>query len=336
MNVINQTIQPRFVLYHADTVEVARGMPDKSIDFSVFSPPFASLYTYSNSPRDMGNVSGHEEFFEHYAFLIAETMRVMKPGRLVAIHCMQMQTLKGRDGHIGVYDFRGDIIRAYQAKGFIYHSEVCIWKDPVVAMQRTHALGLLHATIKKDSSMSRQGLADYLVIMRTPGDNEVPIGHTGESFPVLRWQRYASPVWAYLSNDPCKDPLTLRDGLEDVERPNPHYEADEFLVCSAEETSDESSGINPGNTLQHRSAREHDDERHICPLQLSVIRRAVRLWSNPDDVVWSPFAGIGSEGYVALQEGRRFIGAELKKSYYEQASRNLLEAQNTNQGKLFG
>lgn len=313
MNVLHQTVTDRFALYHADTVDVARGLPDKSVDFSVFSPPFASLYTYSNSPRDMGNVKDDDEFFAHYDFLIEQTARVMKPGRLVAIHCMLMPTSKVRDGHIGLRDFRGDIIRAYEKRGFIFHSEVCIWKDPVTAMQRTKALGLLHKTIRKDSAMSRQGIADYLVVMRTPGDNIEPIAHTHESFPVMMWQRYASPVW-------------VTTGSADD---------DGFLMCSATETADESSGINPSNTLQYRSAREHDDERHICPLQLGVIRRSIRLWSNPGEVVWSPFTGIGSEGYVALQEGRRFIGAELKKSYYEQAARNLKEAQTTKQGGLF-
>ncbi len=313
MDVMHETVTDRFAIYHADTVDVARGLPDRSVDFSVFSPPFASLYTYSNSPRDMGNVADDAEFFAHYAYLIKETARVMKPGRLVAIHCMLMPTSKTRDGHIGLRDFRGDIIRAYQAEGFIYHSEVCIWKDPVTAMQRTKALGLLHKTIRKDSAMSRQGIADYLVVMRTPGDNIEPIAHTHETFPVMMWQRYASPVWATMGS----------------------ADDDGFLMCSAEETGDESSGINPSNTLQYRSAREHDDERHICPLQLGVIRRSIRLWSNPNDVVWSPFAGIGSEGYVALQEGRRFVGAELKASYYQQAVRNLHEAQTVKQHDLF-
>ncbi len=316
MDVMHETVTDRFAIYHADTVDVARGLPDRSVDFSVFSPPFASLYTYSNSPRDMGNVLDDAEFFAHYDFLIEQTLRVMKPGRLVAIHCMLMPTSKTRDGHIGLRDFRGDIIRAYEKRGFIFHSEVCIWKDPVTAMQRTKALGLLHKTIRKDSSMSRQGIADYLVVMRTPGDNIEPIAHvegTATEFPVMRWQRYASPVWATF-------------GAPDDEG---------FAMCSAEETSDESSGINPSNTLQYRSAREHNDERHICPLQLGVIRRAIRLWSNPDEVVWDPFSGIGSTGVVALEEGRRYVGAELKESYYRQSVLNLHQAQRVRQFGLF-
>lgn len=315
MNVLHQTVTDRFSLFHGDTVDVARGLPDKSVDFSVYSPPFASLYTYSNSPRDMGNVRTKEQFFEHYDFLVKEQARVMRSGRIVAIHCMTMPTMKSREGFIGLYDFRGDLIRAHERRGFIFHSEVCIWKHPVTQMQRTHALGLLHKTIREDSSMSRMALADYLVMMRAPGDNETPISHTHEEFPVERWQRYASPVW-------------VTTGAADDEG---------FLSCSDRETADESSGIDPSKTLQgYRDAREHEDERHICPLQLGVIRRAIHLWSNKNDVVWSPFTGIGSEGYVALQEGRRFVGAELKESYYRQAAKNLQEAQTVKQSTLFG
>lgn len=292
-NVLAQEVTEKFALYHGDCVDVMRGMPDSSVHYSVFSPPFASLYTYSNSPRDMGNVRSESEFFAHFKFAIAELFRILKPGRLVSFHCMLMPTSKTRHGFIGLSDFRGDLIRAFQDGGFIHHSEVVIWKDPVTAMQRTKALGLLHKQIKKDSCMSRQGIPDYLVTMRKPGVNDEPVSHTAEEFPVTLWQRYASPVWM---------------------------------------------DIDPSDTLQYRSAREHDDERHICPLQLEVIRRALKLWSNPGDVVFSPFAGIGSELYVALEEGRRAVGAELKASYYEQARRNLLTVE-TGKGRtldMFG
>lgn len=281
MPVIAQEITPDFAAYHADTVELSRDLPSESVDFSVFSPPFASLYTYSASERDLGNCRDMADFFEHYSYLIKEQRRVMRPGRNVAIHCMLMPTSKERHGFIGLHDFRGDIIRAYQKEGFIFHSEVVIWKDPVTAMQRTKALGLLWKTIKKDSTMSRQGIPDYVVVMRAPGENQTPVAHTAEEFPVDQWQKWASPIW---------------------------------------------TDIDAGDTLQYQSAREHDDERHICPLQLGVIRRCLGLWSNPGDLVWSPFMGIGSEGYVALQMGRRFVGAELKESYYQQAIRNLKSA----------
>jgi DNA modification methylase len=282
MNVIDQTIGENFALYRGDCVELLRGMPDESIHFSVFSPPFASLYTYSGSPRDMGNCADDAEFFAHFAYLVKELYRVLLPGRLVSFHCMDIPTSKARDGFIGIRDFGGDLIRAFQAEGFVYHSQVVVWKDPVTAMQRTKALGLLWKQIKKDSSRSRQGIPDRVITMRKPGENPEPISHTPEEFPVELWQRYASPVWM---------------------------------------------DINPSDTLQYRSAREEEDERHICPLQLPVIRRCLKLWSNPGDVVLSPYAGIGSEGVVSLQEGRRFVGCELKSSYYEQAARNLTEAE---------
>jgi DNA modification methylase len=277
MNVKNQYVDDRMALYHGDSCEVLTGIPDNSVHFEIYSPPFASLYTYSNSERDLGNCKNHSEFFEQFQFIVKELYRVLMPGRLMSVHCMNLPTSKERDGFIGIDDFRGDLIRLFQENGFIYHSEVCIWKDPVTAMQRTKALGLLHKQIKKDSSMSRQGIPDYLVTMRKPGANPEPITHTNESFPVDVWQRYASPVWM---------------------------------------------DINPSDTLQRESAREENDERHICPLQLSVIRRAVNLWTNPGDIVLSPFGGIGSEPYVALESGRRAVAIELKDSYYNQMVRN--------------
>lgn len=277
MNCIDQTVTDQWTLFNGDCVEVLEGLPAASIDYSIFSPPFASLYTYSNSPRDMGNVRNDAEFFEHFSFLIQQLRRVMKPGRNVSFHCMLLPTSKERDGYIGLKDFRGDLIRAFQAGGFIYASEVCIWKDPVTAMQRTKALGLLHKTVRENASMSRQGIPDYLVTMRAPGDIIDRVKH-GEDYPVSKWQKIASPIW---------------------------------------------TDIDPGDTLQYMSAREHDDERHICPLQLEVIRRGIDLWTNPNDVVLSPFAGIGSELYVAVEMGRRAVGVELKASYYQQAVRNL-------------
>lgn len=287
--VLDQDVRDRYAIYHGDCVDVVRSLPDRSVHYSIFSPPFSSLYTYSNSPRDMGNTRGDAEFFDHLGFLIPELLRVTQPGRLVSFHCMLLPTGKARDGYIGLRDFRGDLIRAFQAHGWIFHSEVVIWKDPVTSMQRTKALGLLHKTIRTNASMSRQGIPDYLVTLRRPGKVQERVTH-GEEYPVALWQRMASPVWM---------------------------------------------DINPSDTLQHRSAREHDDEKHICPLQLEVIRRAIRLWTNPGDVVLSPFAGIGSEGYVALEEGRKFVGAELKDSYYRQACLNLERAASDGQGTLF-
>lgn len=290
MKALDQVNGAAYTAFHGDCVEVLAGIPDRSIDYSIFSPPFASLYTYSNSPRDMGNCRDDAEFFGNFSFLVRELRRVMKPGRNVSFHCMLMPTSKERDGYIGLKDFRGDLIRAFQSEGFIYASEVCIWKDPVTAMQRTKALGLLHKTVRTNAAMSRQGIPDYLVTMRAPGEGDPAdrVKH-GEDYPVSKWQQVASPVW---------------------------------------------TDIDPSDTLQFRSAREHDDERHICPLQLEVIRRGIELWTNHGDVVLSPFMGIGNEGYVALEMGRRFIGVELKESYYRQAASNLSMA--TSQSSLFG
>lgn len=276
---VNQKTGKNWALYNGDCVDVIKGIPDHSIGYSIFSPPFSSLYTYSNSPRDMGNCQNDEQFFEHFGYLVDELLRVMQPGRDVSFHCMLLPTSKAMDGVIGLRDFRGDLIRCFEDHGFIFHSEVVIWKDPVTAMQRTKALGLLHKTVRNNSSMARQGIPDYLVTMRAPGDPVERVKH--DDYPVEKWQRIASPVWM---------------------------------------------DINQSDTLQFRSAREHDDERHICPLQLEVIRRGIELWTNPGDTVLSPFAGIGSEGFVAIEQNRKFIGIELKTSYYEQACQNLINA----------
>lgn len=264
-------------------MEVLKGIPDNSIHYSIFSPPFASLYTYSNSDRDMGNSKTDDEFYEHFTFLVKELYRVTMPGRLLSFHCMNLPTSKVRDGVIGIKDFRGLLIRIFTDAGWIYHSEVCIWKNPVTAMQRTKALGLLWKQLKKDSAMSRQGIPDFIVTMRKPGDNPERVTHTDESFPCNVWQKYASPVWM---------------------------------------------DINQSDTLQRKSAREDKDEKHICPLQLEVIKRCIELWSNPNDIVLDPFAGIGSTPYVALRMGRRGLGVELKESYYNQAVKNCNEALN--------
>jgi DNA modification methylase len=280
--VLNQEMGPDWAMYHGDCVHVIGNMPESSIDYTVFSPPFASLYTYSNSDFDMGNVENDEEFSEQFQYLVKELYRVTKPGRLLSFHCMNLPASKVRDGYIGLKDFRGDLIRAFIAEGWIFHSEVCIWKDPVTAMQRTKALGLLHKQIKKDSAMSRQGIPDYLVTMRKPGVNPEPVSHTNESFPVDRWQRYASPVWM---------------------------------------------DINPTRTLQYREGRDPDDERHIAPLQLDVIERAIDLWTNPGDTVLCPFGGIGSEPVSAIKMGRKAVAVELKESYWRLAVKNLRDAE---------
>jgi putative site-specific DNA-methyltransferase (adenine-specific) len=259
-------------------------LPDNSIDFSIFSPPFAELYVYSDDIRDMGNCKDYEEFFVHFQFLVKELARVIKSGRLVAVHCMDLPAMKGKDGYIGLKDFSGMLIQAFEKEGFIYHDRITIWKSPVVEMTRTKSIGLLHKTIKKDSSLSRTGIPDYILVFRNAGDNLEPITHQDKDenkenyLPVNLWQKYAEPVW---------------------------YD------------------INYSDTLQYTSAREEKDEKHICPLQLETIRRCLHLWSNEGDTVLSPFGGIGSEGYESLRLNRNYIGIELKESYYNQMQRNL-------------
>jgi DNA modification methylase len=286
----SKDVSKNYEIYNADCCEVIKRLPDNSLGYSIFSPPFASLYTYSNSDRDMGNCKSHTEFYTHFKFMVDELHKKLMHGRLVSFHCMNLPTSKQNDGFIGIRDFRGELIKIFQDAGFVYHSEVVIWKDPVIAMQRTKALGLLHKQIKKDSCMSRQGIPDYLVTMRKLGDNPKPNKHTGDQFPVSLWQQYASPVWM---------------------------------------------DINPSKTLQYSEARAEDDERHICPLQLQVIERALDLWTAEGDTVFSPFMGIGSEGYVSLQKGRKFIGTELKPSYYAVAKKNLDWIENNQQRDLF-
>ena len=278
------------MLYNGDSCEILAGIPTASIHYSITSIPFASLYTYSNSERDLGNSRNYGEFAEHYQYLGKEWYRVMMPGRLVSIHCMNLPAMKERDGFIGVKDFRGDVIRWMQACGFIFHSEVCIWKNPVVEMQRTKALGLLHKQIRKDSAMSRMGIPDYIVTFRKPGMNPEPLEHTHENYSVDHWQQVASPVWD--------------------EYPAPVW-----------------WDINQSATLQRKSARTEKDEKHICPLQLPVIERCVELWSKEHEIVLDPFDGIGSTGYQAIKMGRHHVGIELKESYFKQAALNLEAAE---------
>lgn len=342
-------------MFRGDCCQLIEGLPDESVGFSVFSPPFASLYAYSDSPHDMGNCLSYRDFFDQFKFLVRGLYRVLMPGRLISVHCMNLPTTKQHHGEIGIQDFRGDLIRAFvddeaadlhaavsrirdrigvataagdferaanlggieaallrelqeheSEKKFIFHSEVCIWKDPVTAMQRTKALGLLHKQVLKDSCMSRQGVPDYVVTFRKPGVNPVPVSgpfdrwvgddsfeNTGNK-SIDIWQRFASPVWM---------------------------------------------DIRPNRTLQYTTARDDDDERHICPLQLDVIERCMELWSQPGDAVLTPFGGIGSEMHVAITTGRKAIGFELKDTYFAKAVENCrLAEQSTKVGqkRLFG
>lgn len=290
MNVIDQYQTDRYAIYNGDTCEVITAIPSNSIGLSVYSPPFSSLYTYSNSDRDLGNSKTDDEFFTHFEFIVKELYRILMPGRIMAVHCMNLPTSKERDGYIGIKDFRGDLIRLFQSVGFIYHSETCIWKNPVTAMQRTKALGLLHKQIKKDACMNRMGIPDYVVFMRKPGENPKRVSNTNESFPVGLWQDYASPIW-----DEYNSPVWW--------------------------------DINQSNTL-NRMFSDEESERHICPLQLDVIERCVKMYSNEGDTVFTPFMGIGSEVFQAVKMGRKGIGIELKREYFLQAKKNMQSLDN--------
>lgn len=276
---LNSKKSENYVAFHGDCVDVLRQIPDNSIGFSVYSPPFGSLFVYSDSVADMGN-STDQEFAEHYAYLVREKFRITQPGRITAVHCSDLPMTKWKDGAVGIKDFSGQIIKIHEDAGWIMHSRRTIWKSPVTEMTRTKHVGLLYKQLQKDSAKSRGGMPDYLITFVKPGDNQNPISHTPDDFPLSQWQEWASPVW-----------MT----------------------------------IDQSNTLNVKMAKDHADERHLCPLQLDVIERAIIMWSNPGDVVLSPFMGIGSEGVVALKTGRKFIGTELKESYFKQACRYLDE-----------
>lgn len=278
----------KYSAYHGDCVHIASQFPDECIDFSVYSPPFSNLFVYSDSVADMGNCADDKEFFEQYAFMVRETFRLTKPVRLSAVHCSDIPLTKWKDGEIAIKDLSGQIVRTHEDAGWFLYSRITIWKDPVVEMTRTKALGLLHKQLLKDSGRSRAGMPDYLLVFRKHGENPAPITHTKEDFPVEQWQKWASPVWM---------------------------------------------DINQTDVLNVTAARSERDEKHLCPLQKGVIDRALIMWSNPGDVVLSPYMGIGSEGVCSLKAERRFIGIELKQEYFAQAVRYLDAADR--QQKLF-
>lgn len=316
VNALNQIVNEDFALYNGDCVEISRSLPDNSIHYSIFSPPFASLYTYSNSDRDMGNCRNDDEFFEHFKFLIKELYRVTMPGRLVSFHCMDIPAMKSRDGYIGIKDFPAQLRQAFEDVGFIFHSRVVIWKDPLIEATRTKALGLMHKQIVKDSAMCRQGLPDYLITMRKPGNNEEPITHPDGLTRFFGLDEPEAPK----KEPELKDSRLHKD--KSLSQDDPVYSHHVWRRYASPVWMD----IRQSFTLQYRSARDDKDEKHICPLQLDVIARGVELWSNPGDIIFSPFAGIGSEGYQAIKMGRRFVGVELKQSYYQLAAKNLESA----------
>lgn len=296
INCLNHDAGKAWTMYHGDCVEVLRQIPDDSIDLLVYSPPFANVYTYSDSSRDMGNVESYAEFIEAYSFLVRELYRVLRPGRMAVVHCKDVVRYKGSHGRAGLADFPGMLIQAHEAGGFQYHAKTTLWRNPVTEMQKTKAHGLLYKQLRTDSTFSRMGLPEYLCMMRKwPKDDEdpnvIPVPHTRDGITLDQWQQWASPVWM---------------------------------------------DVDHTDTLNVVAARDAEDEKHMCPLSLDIIRRAVTMYSNPGEVVLSPFAGVGSEGVGALRLGRRFVGVELKDSYFRRASINLREEENSEQIGLFG
>jgi DNA modification methylase len=308
--VIDTEVTDTWSMMLGDSCERLAELGDDSIDFTIYSPPFASLYVYSPSDRDLGNSASTAEFLEHYRFIINELMRVTKPGRLVAVHCAQIPTQKWRDGAIGLRDFRGDLIAAHTDAGFVFHGEATIDKDPQAQAIRTKSSSLLFISLERDGCAVRPALADYLLLFKVPGDNDVAVKPdcTREE-----WIEWARPIWPVPDDDGTEDAILATAGLQRA-----WY------------------GIRETDTLNTAVAKEAADERHICPLQLPLIERCVRLWSNRGDTVLSPFAGIGSEGVGALRNGRSFVGIELKPSYWKVAVDNLRRAENEkNLGTLF-
>jgi hypothetical protein len=324
---IDQLVTPEFAIYHGDACELIRTINGDSIHFGIHSPPFIGLYKFSSSERDISNSEG-EHFWHHYSYLISELLRITMPGRIHCVHCMQLPRNKTRDGFIGMRDFRGEIVRAYENAGWLFHSEVCIWKDPVIAQQRTKSIRLLHAQIIKDSCISGQGLPDYVLSFRKPGENPEPVGgHFDQYIGALpscnKWEAGNVSSGVDISREAYElhAARTRADGRE----PWPFKKWVSILVWQRY-ASPVWMDIDQTRTLQFRGARDEKDEQHISPLQLDVIERCIDLWSNPLDTVFTPFAGIGSEVFCAVRMGRRGLGFELKPSYYEQMVRNMKTA----------
>lgn len=292
---LNAEHGPNWAAFNGDSCAVLPQLPDETVDFSIYSPPFGDLFTYSESANDLGNCASDAEFFEHYSFIIREKFRLTKPGRLTAVHCSDLPTRKWKDGYSGTKPFSDDIVSAHMADGWQFLRRITIWRDPVVEMTRTKALNLLHKQIIKDSTRSWPGTPDYLLVFRKPGENAIPVGHHKAEFPVSQWQKWASPVWFDINQT---------DVL------NNQASASRWI----------------GDPISLDAARDEADEKHLCPLQLPLIERAAIMWSNPGETVLSPFMGIGSEGVVSLRLRRRFIGIELKPSYWAQAVRALTAA----------
>ena len=318
-----------WAIHNSDCIEGMHAMPENSVDLTIFSPPFGDLFVYSDSERDLGNAGTGQKFINQYRFFAEALTRVMKPGRIACVHCTDLPMRKGRDGAIGLQDFSGDLIKAHTDAGLIYHGRATIWKDPVVEMQRTKALGLLYKQIRKDSAMNRVGMPDYMLFFRKDGDNPDRIEHCApgdikSALPIARrWLDHMrrEGLCAEVPDDDLLAEL-IKHAEFDV------YEWQKLA-------SPVWMNINQGNVLNgYRAAKGQHDERHVCPLQLDTIANCIRLYSKPGDVVMDPFNGIGSTGFQAVKSFRKYIGFELKPEYAAQANRNMKDAE-ASAGDLF-
>lgn len=366
------TKQPEYqgagwAIHNSDCIEGMHAMPESSVDCCIFSPPFGDLFVYSDSERDLGNAGTGQAFINQYKFFCDALTRVMKPGRIVAVHCTDLPMRKGRDGAIGLQDFSGDLIKAHTDAGLIYHGRATIWKDPVVEMQRTKALGLLYKQIRKDSAMNRVGMPDYMLFFRKDGDNPDRIEHCAPKYETTYVQSHyckscetdhdfssnfcpdcGEPMVQQVNTRqaPSADTVALaRKWLQEMHRlglasetptdeqiaallPHAEFDVYEWQKLASPVWMD----IQQGNVLNRMKGQ--NDEKHVCPLQLDVIERCLRLYSKPGDVVMDPFNGIGSTGYQAVKMFRRYIGFELKPEYAKQANKNMQEAE-ASVGDLF-
>lgn len=337
INCLDSVVNDRFAIYNADSCEAMRSIPGDSVHFGIHSPPFSGLYKFSNSDRDISNNGDDESFFNHYGYLISELLRITKPGRIHAVHVMQLPTSKSRDGFVGMRDFRGECVRAFTDRGWLMHSEICIWKDPVIAQQRTKSLRLLHKQVQKDSCMSGQGLADYILVFRKPGDNLEPVDGMFDQWVGADAREGSDGSHDARTSHGIDVSREAYDRhcatMETGQKPWP-YEQWVSVRIWQRYASPVWMDINQTRTLQYRGGRDENDEVHISPLQLDVIERCIDLWSNPGDVVFTPFLGIGSEVWAAVNMGRKGIGIELKPSYFKQAIKNL-ETLNTKSEEIF-
>lgn len=317
MAAIDQVITDNYALYHGDCCEVMADLPSESVHLSVYSPPFAGLYHYSSSPRDLSNARSYEEFFAHYDFVVREIERLTMPGRMTAVHCMDVPS--GNTGCDSLRDFPGDIIRQHERLGFVYAGRYCVWKEPLAVRLRTMAKNLAHKTLCEDSSRCTNASADYLLIFRKRGENPVPIVHpTG--------------MMEYAGSREMPEEIKKYRGWTGKQTEN-RYSQWIWRNYASSFWDD----VRLGEVLPYLDSREHDDEKHVHPLQLDVIERCVQMWSNPGETVFTPFMGVGSEVYQPVKSGRRGVGVELKASYFRQAVKNVaaaLEARGASQKQL--